>query len=139
MTASFVVDASIALTWVFQDEATPQTLALLDRLQDESVLVPSLSFLEIANVLVLAERKGRIATAQSMTFLANLKALAIDVDSDSAEYAFDDLLPLCREHALTCYDAVYLELAMRRQLPLATLDDALRAAAAKVAVDLLGR
>ena len=90
-------------------------------------------------MLTLAERKGRITATETAHFIAELLKLDIEVDSDSAERAFDHLLPLCRAHQLTSYDAMYLDLAVRRQLPLATLDEPLRKAAKKMGVKLLGR
>lgn len=139
MSAAFVVDCSVAMTWLFSDEATPQTAKLLERLGDETVLVPGWWFLEVANVLAIAERKRRINTLQSEEFIAELLKLGLEVDNDASGRAFDHLLPLCRAHQLTSYDAMYLDLAVRRRLPLATLDEPLRKAAKKLGVKLLGR
>jgi predicted nucleic acid-binding protein len=139
MTAAFVVDCSIAMTWLFNDEATPVTAALLERLVAEKALVPGWWFIEIANVIAMAERKGRISVSQSSAFVADLNLLDVEQDNDGPSRAFDHLLPLCRKHRLTSYDALYLDLALRRQLPLATLDDDLRAAARKAGVSLLGK
>jgi predicted nucleic acid-binding protein len=136
MSAALVVDCSIAMTWIFHNEATPHTAK---RLNQEVALVPDWWFLELTNVLVLAERKGRIMPVDTAKFLAELSKLDIEVDTDSAQRAFDHLLPLCRLHQLTSYDAVYLDLAIRRQLPLASLDEPLRKAAKKMGVQLLGR
>ena len=139
MSAAFVVDCSVAMTWLFPDEATTQTAKLLERLADETALVPGWWFLEVTNVLAIAERKGRVTTAQSAEFIAELSKLGLEVDVDSAGRAFDHLLPLCRSHQLTSYDAMYLDLAVRRSLPLATLDEPLRKSAKKLGVKLLGR
>jgi len=139
MNAAFVIDCSLAMSWLFADEATPHTAKLLERIADETALVPSWWFLEVTNVLAIAERHGRITIAQSAEFLAELSKLAIEIDTDSAGRAFDHLLPLCRAHQLTSYDAVYLNLAIRRGLPLATLDEPLRKAAKKAGLKLLGR
>lgn len=138
MSATFVVDCSIAMTWLFI-EATPTTAGLFDRLATETVLVPAWWFVEIANVLTLAERKGRITPAQSGAFIADLGKLDIEQDDQAPGRAFAHLLPLCRTHQLTSYDAIYLDLAVRSNLPLATLDDDLRKAARKLGVRLLGR
>jgi predicted nucleic acid-binding protein len=138
MSASFVVDCSVAMTWLFKHEATPQITKLLRRLATEAALVPGLWFLEITNVVILAERKRRITAAETAKFMADLSALDIEVDPEPLERAFERLAPLCRTHALTSYDALYLELAVRRQLPLATLDEPLRKAARKLGVKLLG-
>lgn len=139
MTATFVVDCSVAMTWLFKDEVTRQTADLLSRLDTESALVPGLWFLELANVMALAERKGRIKPDESAQFNAQLSKLDLEIDADAPARAFEHLLPLSRAHQLTCYDAVYLDLALRRQLPLATLDEPLRKAAKKLRVRLLGR
>ncbi len=139
MTAALVVDCSVAMAWLFSDEATTHTAKLLERLEVEAALVPAWWFLEITNVLAFAERKGRITAMETEHLIAELLKLDIEVDADSPERAFDHLLPLCRAHQLTSYDAMYLDLAVRRQLPLATLDEPLRKAAKKMGVKLLGR
>lgn len=138
MSAAFVLDCSIAMAWLFHDEATPKTAALVARLERETALVPAWWFIEVTNVLALAERKGRIAPAQSDAFIADLSKLGIDRDDEAANRAFTNLLTLCRTHDLTCYDAIYLDLALRRNLPLATLDEDLRKAAKKLGLPLLG-
>lgn len=139
MSAAFVVDASVALTWLFKDEATANTDALLMRLEQETALVPSWWFLEIANVIGLAERKGRISEADSAVFISELLKLGIEVEPLAPEQPFSHYLPLARKFALTCYDSMYLELAQRRQLPLASLDEQLRDAASRCGVALLGK
>ena len=138
MSAAFVVDCSIAMAWLFNDEATAKTAALLNRLATETALVPAWWFIEITNVLAMAERKGRIKPTESDAFIADLSKLGIERDDEAPDRAFTHLLALCRRHRLTSYDAIYLDLAVRRNLPLATLDDALRKAAHKVSVRLLG-
>jgi len=138
MSAAFVVDCSIAMAWLFNDEATPKTEALLTRLITETALVPAWWFIEITNVLATAERKGRLTPAQSDAFIADLGKLGIERDDEAPQRAFTYLLALCRRHRLTSYDAIYLDLAVRRSLPLATLDDDLRKAAKKLGVRILG-
>jgi len=138
VSATFVVDCSIAMAWLFSDEATPKTAALLNRLTTETALVPAGWFIEITNVLAMAERKGRIKPMESDAFIADLSKLGIERDDEAPDRAFTHLLALCRKHRLSSYDAIYLDLAVRRNLPLATLDDALRKAAHKVGVRLLG-
>ena len=138
MNAVFVVDCSIAMAWLFHDEATPKTTALLNRLAIDTALVPAWWFIEITNVLAMAERKGRITPAQSDAFIADLSKLGIERDDEAPDRAFTHLLPLCRAHRLTSYDAIYLELAIRRSLPLATLDNDLRKTAKKLGLGLLG-
>lgn len=138
MSAAFVVDCSIAMAWLFHDEATARTANLLNRLTNETALVPGWWFIEITNVLAIAERKGRITPAQSDAFIADLDKLGIERDDAAPDRAFTHLLALCRMHKLTSYDAMYLDLAIRRNLPLATLDDDLRKTAKKLDVSLLG-
>jgi predicted nucleic acid-binding protein len=138
MTAAFVVDCSVAMAWLFNDEATPKTEALLNRLTTETALVPAWWFIEIANVLAMAERKARITPTQSDAFIADLGKLGIERDDEAPNRAFTYLLALCRKHQLTSYDAIYLDLAVRHNLPLATLDEDLRKTAKKLGVRLLG-
>lgn len=128
----------MAMAWLFADQATPATAAVLNRLANQTALVPALWFLEITNVLALAERKGRITQAQSDAFISDLGKLIIERDDEAADRAFTHLFTLCRTHRLTSYDAIYLDLAVRRNLPLATLDEQLRKTATKLGVRLLG-
>ena len=139
MRAAFVIDCSIAMTWCFPDEATDQSAAILDRLESETALVPTLWFLEVASVLAMAERRKRITAAESTEFLALITSLDLEVDDEATRRVFDHLLPLCRRHRLTSYDAAYLDLAGRRKLPLATLDAALRAGGKAMGIRLLGK
>jgi len=139
MTPSFVVDASVGLAWLFKDEITAATQSLLEDMSSKPALVPAWWYIEIANVLALAERKGRVSTTEIVDFIAVLDGARIEVDNESPQRAFSHLLPLCRAHRLTSYDAIYLDLAVRRQLPLATLDEPLRKAAKKLGVKLLGK
>jgi predicted nucleic acid-binding protein len=138
MNPAFVVDCSMAMAWLFHDEATPKTADLLNRLATETALVPAWWFIEITNVLAMAERNGRITPAQSDAFIADLGKLGIERDYEAPDRAFTYLLALCRAHRLTSYDAIYLDLALRRNLPLATLDEDLRKTAKKLGVHLLG-
>lgn len=138
MTAAFVLDASIAMTWCFKDEATEETTALLLRLERESAIVLEWWSLEITNVLAMAERRGRIDRTATDAFIDSVRRLPLQIDTVSHGRAFSHLLELCRTHSLTVYDALYLDLAIRRRLPLATLDKGLRAAAKQVGVPLLG-
>ena len=135
---AFVVDCSIAMAWLFQDEATPKTTALLNRLVTETAVVPAWWSVEVTNVLAMAERKRHITPAQSDAFIADLSKLGIQRDEEGPDRAFTHLLALCRTHRLTSYDAMYLDLAIRRSLPLATLDNDLRRTARKLGIGLLG-
>lgn len=137
MSVEFVLDASVTLTWCFRDEATPATQALLLRLLEGQAVVPALYFVELTNTLATAERKGRITTDHVNEFVAELATLRLVVDEQHGILSLASLMPICRMHKLTAYDAVYLDLAMRRRLPLATLDTDLRAAARREAVEVL--
>lgn len=139
MNPSFVVDASIALAWCYTDEATPETAALLDRLTIEAALVPSHWYLEVGNSLATAERRKRIERNAVNDFIALLNTLDINVESDTVTRVFSHILPLARTHQLTVYDATYLDLAVRANTPLATLDEDLRAAARQLGIVLLGK
>jgi predicted nucleic acid-binding protein len=135
---SFVLDSSVALTWCFEDEASPAADALLNRLADEGAHAPSLWPLEVLNALAVAERRGRIARLARHRRAAFLQALPVALDGETAEYAWLTTNLLAEAHRLTLYDAAYLELAQRLELPLATLDADLRAAASALGVPLLG-
>jgi predicted nucleic acid-binding protein len=134
---TFVLDASVTFAWCFEDEASPAADLLLDRVQREGAIVPASWPIEIANVLLAAERRRRIDPPSSTRFADLLARLPIDVDGETAGRALGDTLELARERNLTVYDATYLELARRRALPLATRDTALRAAARAIRLQLL--
>lgn len=139
MKSSFVLDCSLAVAWCFSDEATARTTKLLKRMEHEAALIPAWWYLELTNVLVLAEKKGRIDADQVAEFIALVESFQLEVDEQAPRRAFQHLLPLCRAGQLTSHDAVYLDLAMRRQLPVASLDESLRKAAKKHGVKLLGK
>jgi predicted nucleic acid-binding protein len=129
-----VLDASVALSWCFADEASPDTDLLLDHVRDYGALVPGLWFLEVGNVLLQAERRGRIAAADVAVRLDLISALPIMVDQNTVGRAWTEVLHLARVERLTLYDATYLELAARRGLPLYTRDNALAGAARRQGV-----
>lgn len=132
---TFVVDTSVTMAWWFEDEITPATEAVLDRLATEDALVPALWALEVANVLLVAERRGRITEAQAARFVALLRELPLTLDLAPPD--LDALLASGHRHRLSAYDAAYLALAEREGLPLATLDKALRNAALTAGISLL--
>ena len=127
-----VIDSSIALAWCFTDEQDAYSQAILDRLKTQTATVPSLWHLEIANVFLVGERRQRCTQADSSQWMRFLTALPIVVDDPSPLRAFGDTIQLGRAHGLSAYDAAYLELALRRGLPLGTLDRKLAAAAEAV-------
>jgi predicted nucleic acid-binding protein len=132
----FVLDASVTLTWAFEDEVTPYTDRVLGRLDHDTALVPAIWPLEIANGALAGERRQRIQPADTSRFSALVQSLPIELDDMHLERAVGLVLDLARAHTLTTYDASYLELAMRAGLPLATQDERLRAAADQVGVPL---
>jgi predicted nucleic acid-binding protein len=138
MTPTLVLDASVALAWCFDHEATAATQEVLDRLDAGSAIAPSLLPLEIANVLALAERRKRITPTDVVEFVELIDTLAIEIEKETSSRALHDVLNLARNEALTAYDASYLELAMRLGLPLASKDVSLRRAATRLGVPLLG-
>ena len=130
MSDAVVLDCSAALPWVFADEANAESDALLDRLATGCrAWVPALWHLELGNVLVGALRRGRIDQAGVEAFLSHIKAYDIVIDDHTMERAWSKTLDLAMQHRLSTYDAACLELALRRGLPLATLDSDLSAAA----------
>ncbi len=130
----FVLDCSVAMAWCFEDETNPYTEAVLQDLADAGAVVPSIWPLEVANVLLVAERRKKISKAQSRRFVELLQSLPIDVDEVSTARAWDGVLSLAREQYLSAYDAAYLELAMREGLPVATADNDLKKAAKRCGV-----
>ena len=132
----FVLDNSIVMAWSFADEVSDYADAVLDRLTAVSPLVPMLWPLEVANALLMGERRKRSTEAETIRWIGILKRLPIVIDDETNTRAWSDTLALARGHKLSAYDAAYLELAIRRRLPLATLDGPLKSAAAAVGVAL---
>jgi predicted nucleic acid-binding protein len=127
---SFVIDASATLPWRFEDEATPWTEALLDRIESgEEVLVPAHWPLEVVNTLLMGRRRGRITSQQLNEFIGDLAALPIRLEPPPNPVQWPAIVTLAEQYRLSAYDAAYLELAQRVGLPLATLDGDLRKAA----------
>ena len=128
-----ILDASIAAAWLFSDETAPRAEAVLARLAEDGAFVPQLWHLEIRNVLLVAERRGRVSAEQATAFLDALSELPIVTDTTpDLAVAF----ALARAHGLSFYDALYLELAQRRDGTLATLDSVLARAAAAAGLSL---
>lgn len=126
---AFVVDASVSAAWFLPDEATPDTEAALQATATHDVWVPALWLLEVGNMLLNAHRRKRITADKRRELAAAAAALRIRVDREPV--AITALDELAARHGLSAYDAAYLELALRRSLPLATLDGALLAAMTK--------
>ena len=133
---AFVLDSSVTVAWFFEDEADAYAEGIEDALASGTALVPSLWPLEVGNALLMGERRKRATEAKVTQFLALLRSLPIAVDDETTARAWSDVLTLARSRKLSTYDAAYLELAMRRALPLATLDEKLRATAEALGVTL---
>lgn len=134
---ALVLDASIMLNWYFEDEGEDADELIMDLSQTDAV-VPAHWAAEVANGILVGERRGRSTPAQVAGLYALLGNMRIELDGEGNEKALELILPLARAHKLTAYDALYLELAERRGLPLATLDVDLAAAARSVGVEVLG-
>jgi predicted nucleic acid-binding protein len=132
-----VIDASLTLGWCFEDEANPFSDSVLAHLETDTAVVPAVWPLEVANALVVGERRGRLTEAQTSRFLDLLAQLPIDVEPALPAAIFGAVISAARGHRLTSYDASYLELAERRGVPLATQDDRLREAAVTAGVSLV--
>jgi len=125
------------VAWCFEDETTDFTEAVLEGLAAGSTAIaPALWPYEVANNLAVAERRNRTTFAHIVQFLARLAKFPISIDPSDPQRMFGQVLRLAREHRLSVYDAAYLELAWRLDLPLATLDRDLRTAAKPEGVDL---
>jgi predicted nucleic acid-binding protein len=130
----FVIDASVAACWAFGDEDHPVATQALERLRSEVAHAPSLFRLEVCNVVLVNERRGRITETDGKAFLRSLARLPIQRDVEPVE---PELLRLARTFGLSAYDAAYLELALRLGLPLATLDGRLGRAAVDAGAGLV--
>lgn len=130
----FVLDASIAITWAMHDEENPIAELAFSSIRTGSAVVPGIWWYEVRNILLVNERRGRITLADSVQFLQSLRKLRISLVHELNEAM---VLELSRKLNLTVYDSAYLALAITNQVPLATLDKALRSAAESVGVSLL--
>jgi predicted nucleic acid-binding protein len=134
---SFVLDSSVALSWVLPDEGNPYADELLERLISEGAVVPPIWPLEIGNVLLVALRRGRIRQEEFETMVERLARLPIEIDIEATDHALAGVLLLAAQLGLTTYDAAYIDLAQRRNLPLATFDNRLRNACTTAEVEVL--
>lgn len=135
-TNAFVLDGSVTMAWGLDDESDAYAEAILDKMPELQAHVPSLWPLEVANVLIVGERRSRITSAEAGRFIAILSAFPITVDDQTVAHAWSDTMHLARAHSLSAYDAAYLELAIRLGLPLAALDGKLKTAAKAMGVPL---
>lgn len=134
----FVLDSSLAVAWCLDDEKTSETESVLNLFSGGAeALVPHLWAWDVNNVLVIVERAKRLTAAQRLERVAVLRSLSIVLDTAAHELSWSATAELAREHKLTTYDAAYLEMALRLNVPLGSLDVALRTAAKKRGIPLL--
>jgi len=137
MNKSFVIDNSVVMSWCFKDETSEYTDAVLNRLEYSTAFVPSIWPLEVGNVLLVAERNKRLRQADSIRFIALLSELPIIVEPESPDRMMNEIVSIARAYDLSTYDASYLDLAMRKGIPIATLDKSLLRAAKKSNVPVI--
>ena len=137
MAGSFVIDNSVVISWCFKDQSSRYADTILDRLVESTAVVPPIWPLEVVNVLLVAERRNRLSEADSIRFITLLSQLPISVEQVQPESLMVEILALAREHKLSSYDASYLNLAMNKGVPIATLDKGLRFAAKKAQVPII--
>jgi predicted nucleic acid-binding protein len=135
---SLVLDSSATLAWIFDDETTESIRRVFDAVAEQGAFVPSLWRLEVANSLTIAVRGRRIDRAFRQAALADLGEFEVFIDNQTDSRAWNSTLDLADRFRLSLYDAAYVELAQRRALPLATLDEDMRNAGAKLGLELLG-
>jgi predicted nucleic acid-binding protein len=134
---AFIADASVAMAWILPDERDEAALSLLARTVDENLVVPVHWSGEVANGLLMAERRKRLTPETSNGLIARMADLDIIIDDEGIAAMFERILPLARLHTLTVYDAAYLELAERTGLELATFDRTLQSAAESIGVKVI--
>jgi len=125
----FVLDNSVVMAWIFKDEVSRYAQEVQGSLDAAEAVVPAIWPLEIGNVLVVGERRGRLSKADSAHLMALVSELPITVEQESPERMLGEIVALARDQHLSTYDASYLDLAMRLGVPLATLDASLLKAA----------
>ncbi|GBC96364.1 tRNA(fMet)-specific endonuclease VapC [bacterium HR16] len=128
MKNALVLDASVTLSWAFEDEVSAYADRVLESLSDMQAFVPAIWPLEVTNALLVAQRRGRLDDLRNERFLTLLQRLPITVSVISAKTVFDEVLRMARQYQLSTYDASYLQLAIQMGLPLATQDEPLRQA-----------
>jgi predicted nucleic acid-binding protein len=127
---AFILDSSVTMRWCFENTSTPYADEVLEQLlTGQQAHVPVLWLYEVVSVLAKAQRSASITADKAHGFLEDIRSLDITVDDESLSHVFGDVHRLAVEHGLSGYDAAYLELAIRKDLPLATLDEELQKAA----------
>ncbi|MBZ0273713.1 type II toxin-antitoxin system VapC family toxin [bacterium] len=137
MAASFVLDNSVAIAWFFEEQTFAYANKVMQRLRNESAIVPPVWPLEFSNTLLSAERRKRLSRADSMRIAWDVRSLNIEIAPMFPHDVFGDVATIARERGLSVYDASYLHLSMQLSLPIATLDKQLRRAAAAMDVQIL--
>jgi predicted nucleic acid-binding protein len=135
--SAVVIDASVALAWCFPDEASTYADGILATLKGHDIFVPAVWGLEMANAMLVGERRKRLNQPEILRFLALLEGLSIHQDDQVVSASVRNVLPLARRFGLSAYDAAYLELAVRYDAPLATLDGDLQKAAKRAGIRIL--
>lgn len=132
-----VLDASIAIAWLFDDEGAPEDDRLMDLVADHGAMVPGIWPSEVANTLLMAVRRRRLPERRSAELLERLMSLDLLIEVQSLFDVHSSVIPLAVENSLTVYDASYLALALKHGLPLASRDRALRRAAQAAGIAVL--
>jgi predicted nucleic acid-binding protein len=134
----FVLDASIVLTWCFPDEEARKAEEISERIAlGDKPAVSSFWRHEVLNALLMGEKRRRLTSELTQTFIQDLERLPVEVDAPESITVFHVTQRLCRKHGLTAYDAAYLELAMRNRIALATADGALERAARAEGIEIV--
>jgi predicted nucleic acid-binding protein len=131
-----VIDASAALAWCFPDEASDYADSVLLAIENQTIMVPAIWAVEIGNALLIGERRKRIRQAEIRRFVDLLKGLNVIEDRQPFADTVNNVLPIAREHDLSSYDAAYLDVAVRHEIPLATLDRELQEACATAGIKI---
>ncbi len=133
----FVLDCSVAVAWCFEDQADPYAWRVLALLPRAVAVVPAFWRLEIANALIVGERRKLIRESDTVSFLSMLGGFQFSLDEESSHNAWGSTISLARDQRLSAYDAAYLELSVRKGLPLASRDEALKRAAKALGVEIV--
>ncbi len=126
---AWVMDASLALAWALPDERSTVADEFFRRTEAEEIRVPAIFWYEVSNSIAVSSKRGRLTSADARRLLEMLSELPLGTDARAGQPSLVPLAAAARAHDLSAYDAAYLDLAARRGLGLATLDERLAAAA----------
>jgi len=132
----FVLDCSVTMSWCFEDENTEYSKQILLLLKKIKAIVPCIWPLDVMNVLKVAENKHRITTLKSNAFVNLLNSLPIEIDPNLNCLLNKSILEITRKHSLSAYDAAYLEIAIRQNIPLISFDKKLCEVAKKEGISI---